>query len=318
MTDADGDPPDGGDLDTGVQMPAFAALVDEIRAALDGALTREARLPFLSSSNGGDAPRLSVTRWSGRGLRLVRIGALSGAPGAFAISLVAFPQPDVALPIFSFQYLVSRERLQMVAIDLLDTEPTDDSWSRDQLRRARRVLELPIGASSANELPPWARRALSPSAIVVVAPAKLPSAGQVRRAVVGIFEAYLAVPSPRPSKGLTAASIARRTEARESLRASDDRGGSGARVPAAGLRIAGRQAGERCALSGAKPGLSRRAIACLRRLPTSLGYAGRSIIVFGRSPRGDIQRRERARSSSVGLCDGRPRSSASASSTPSA
>lgn len=213
MTDPSGGPPAEGDVDTGVQMPAFAALVDELTAVLDGALDREARLPFLSASGASDAPRLVVSRWSGKGLRLVRLGALSGAPGAFAISFAAFPEVDAALPIFSFQYLVSRERLQMVAIDLLDTDASDDSWSRDQLRRARRVLELPVGQNTAAELPVWARHALSSSAIVVVAPAKLPAAGLVRRAAIGIVEAYLATPPPRAREGQAGTSAPRRAEA---------------------------------------------------------------------------------------------------------
>lgn len=204
-------------MDTGVQMPAFAALLDELTGILDRTLSREARLPLLSASNATDAPRLVVSRWSGPGLRHVRMGALSGAPGAFAISFVAFPEVDAALPVFSFQYLVSRERLQMVAIDLLDTDAVDDSWSRDQLRRARRVLELPVGANSATDLPPWARQALSSSAIVVVAPAKLPAAGLVRRAAIGIAEAYLAVPPPRAQKGQPAASIKRRADAQNAF-----------------------------------------------------------------------------------------------------
>ena len=213
MTDPPGEPPPDADLDTGVQMPAFAALLDELTGTLDGALTREPRLPLMSASGASDAPRLVVTRWSGPGLRLVRLGALSGAPGAFAISFVAFPAADAALPIFSFQYLVARERLQMVAIDLLDTDAGDDTWSRDQLRRARRILELPVSAGALPEPPAWARRALSSSAIVVVAPSKLPAAGLVRRAVMGIVTDYLAKPAPRALTGLGGATAARRTEA---------------------------------------------------------------------------------------------------------
>lgn len=213
MTDPLGEPAGEGEADTGVQMPAFAALLDELTATLDGALTREGRLPLLSASSATDAPRLVVTRWSGKGLRLVRLAALSGAPGAFAISFAAFPEIAAALPVFSFQYLVSRERLQMVAIDLLDTDASDDSWSRDQLRRARRVLELPVSGNTGTDLPPWARHALSSSAIVVVAPAKLPAAGLVRRAAIGIVEAYLATPPPRARDGQAPAAVARRVEA---------------------------------------------------------------------------------------------------------
>ena len=220
MTDRPSVPPPDGDLDTGVQMPAFAALLDEMRVTLDGALAREARLPFLSASDASDSPRLVVTRWSGPGLRLVRLGALSGAPGAFAMSLVAFPTPDAALPVLSFQYLVARERLQMVALDLLDTDAVDDTWSRDELRRARRILALPVSPGSLPEQPTWARHALSSAAIVVVAPTKLPAAGLVRRAAMGIVSAYLATPPPRVRGGLGEEAVRRRKEAQNRFAAT--------------------------------------------------------------------------------------------------
>jgi hypothetical protein len=209
----DADDVDETDLDTGVQMPAFAALLDELTRTLDGTLERGARLPFLSSGAAPEAPRLAITRWSGPGFRTARLAALTGVPGTFAMSFVAYPAIDSARPILSIQYLVSRERLQLVSLDLLDTDASDDSWSRDQLRRARRILELPVTAGHLPEQPGWARHALSSAAIVVGAPHKLPAAGLVRRAAMGVVADFLAATCPRVASGVGPVSAGRRRDA---------------------------------------------------------------------------------------------------------
>lgn len=203
--------------DTGVQMPAFTALMEELTGTLDGTLTRGARLgsPSAIRSSAPELPRLSVSRWSGATLRLARVASSSGPASSFAMSVAIFPEPTSALPVLAFEYLVLRERLQLVALDLLDTDAGDDSWSRDQLRRARRILQLPIVPPGTSGLPPWAQRALSSSAIVVAQPGSLPAAGLVRRAAIGLITAYVSSEHPRRAVAVSPVSAARRAQCQD-------------------------------------------------------------------------------------------------------
>jgi hypothetical protein len=206
--------------DTGVQMPAFAALIDELTGTFDGTLTRGARFGspsavFGSSGGSHEQPRLSVSRWSGATLRHARVASSAGPASSFAMSVAIFPEATSALPVLTFEYVVLRERLQLVALDLLDTDVGDDSWSRDQLRRARRILELPIVPPGTAGLPPWAQRALSSSAIVVAQPGALPAAGLVRRAAIGLITAYVSAQHPRRGVEVSAVSAARRAQCQD-------------------------------------------------------------------------------------------------------
>lgn len=207
MVERYGDDPLEVQSDTGVQMPAFTALLDDLLTTLDSVLVRTSPHREPSIVPGVEPPRLTVYEWTGPGVRRARMAFLGANSGTFAVSCAAFPAVGSAFPLFSFEYLVVRERLQLVTLDLLDTDPGDDGWSRDQLRRARRILELPVTPADIPPLPPWAAAALSPSAIVVGTPAKLPAAGLVRRAVVETLDAFLFC--SRPSAG--AATPARHT-----------------------------------------------------------------------------------------------------------
>jgi hypothetical protein len=180
--------------------PAFDGLVESLSRLCDRALGPAVTAASLTGGLGRERQELVVRCWRGAGFRSVRFAILRGDAGTFALNACAFPEPDAALPLFSYEHLVLRHRLHLLALDLLDTSPDDGRWSREELARARPKLARPMpGGAEASPLvlPDWTRGALSPDALFLRAPEPLPAVEQVKSVVLTMFAGLLSCPRAR-------------------------------------------------------------------------------------------------------------------------
>lgn len=177
--------------------PAFDGLVSALTSLCDRAFGPAVTVATLRGALGREQQELVVQRWVGAGFRSVRFAVLRGSAGTFALNACAFPEPDAALPVFSYEHLVLRHKLHLWAIDLLDTSLADGNWSRTELARVWPTLALPRTASLPAPLPAWTEGALSPEAILLRAPDPLPTDARAKAAALTMFAALLVCPRAR-------------------------------------------------------------------------------------------------------------------------